>query len=632
MDQVDGGLPDTSVPDVDVSDELAEYIRDNDVTILAMGDDGVEYGQNETGTDGWARFYSPVHEGLVEFEMSSDDESPTLVGDLPVILALTSEREAVWAAVDPTETYEPVLHSITVPETGEHEMDLDMNEVSERLDIDYDPEAAEDPFGEDAEKDAVGSITQPLLVGVVVTFAIRSTLTSLAVGAVASIFGNLVRGACNFATPLYAERCEIIGNIAESAVKLFAGVRLGNVSSWGDFAREVGGEALEVADINCESVSASLVGLITDITPDDTAPIRELAFRRVLQKWNYLLHQMETDPQPGQQSWEWAQEQSLALIAARHGVLEEYFVAMSAEENPPEDGMLMGIFKSAVEKFVEGSEVTVITAARDAVTENNQIFYDFARDLDGDGAVDDVDGVVMSYKYTTSPTRLTNVSEGFERLKAVYETLNCAWTFVTTVDAAFEQDGRAERIDDLIVQELVDDGIAALDAAITAEYRRFWGELPMGECLADIMEPNDTWQLAHASPVPGTLGAGGGDVATLERLNLCDGLGMSGDDVDWYAYNNPAIDFRVQARFFQPPGAAGDTESVCVDVHFYSDIYELAGTPPDVLRTQCGVGDFSTDEFGVRRTIGERWSQILLRVRPENPEDAMPVDYNLRFN
>jgi hypothetical protein len=76
----------------------------------------------------------------------------------------------------------------------------------------------------------------------------------------------------------------------------------------------------------------------------------------------------------------------------------------------------------------------------------------------------------------------------------------------------------------------------------------------------------------------------------------------------------------------------GQDQPICIDVYFYSQIYEIAGTPPDFITGTCGtvsVGP-ATDTFGIRRTIGEEWSMILLRVRPG--EGAMgPIDYGMRF-
>lgn len=616
-DAGDANPRDVDVPDVE--DEVRDYIIENNVAILEMRD-GVEYGATASADDGFARFYSPERNALVEFEMDTEEEG--VVAGMNVILALSDSGEAVYSAIDPSGEYEPTLHSVMVPETGEHEMTVNNgdSEVRNQLELDYDPETAENPFEDAAEKsDEIGGSSQPLLVGLAVSFVIRSIVISIVVGTVASIFRNLVEGACNIAAPLYAERCVMIGKIAEFGIKLVAGLRIGGINSWGSFGMFVLDEALG----NCEDIGAALIGVNTTVTPLDRTPDRELLYRQAAQKWNYLLHAMETDPQEGQHSWDWAAEQSAHLAQLRHGAQERYLVPMNVDEPEAEPGFLMALLKRSVEQFVTNLDATVITAVKDAdygPAAPARYYYDWSLEPMQTTRV-------IRYNYTVQPTRLWEAST--ERIKRAYDAFNCAATFVSQVYSEVQLAGSAENRT-FEIHDVIDVALIAINAGIEEEYKRLWGaDIPMGECLADIMEPNHTWRLAHGSPVPGSLDGG---VTTLERLNLCDGLGMTGNDTDWYAYNNPAIDFRVQARFFQPDGAAGTDEEVCMRIHYYSEIYELAGTPPDVLRSACGVGDFATDEFGVRRTAGERWSQIMIEVFPRNPETAGPVDYALRFN
>ena len=70
------------------------------------------------------------------------------------------------------------------------------------------------------------------------------------------------------------------------------------------------------------------------------------------------------------------------------------------------------------------------------------------------------------------------------------------------------------------------------------------------------------------------------------------------------------------------------------NVHSAVKALELAGADPErVEGPVCGrVADqFATDQFSVRRTAGEQWSQLIVRVYVDGEPMAPQIDYGLAF-
>jgi len=629
-DGSDGGLPpgaDGGDPALDAGDEVVElddYLRDNDVVTLEALDDGTEVGTAITGDDGFARFYSPENQGIYQMQAADPDMGMALPGRQ--VTVAVGDSSMAYLITDPLGQYQPFLHTVDVPEE-DAELEYDAYDVyREQAGLDdYDPGTGPNPFGAMSDDDFGRADHSLTIVGIAVTIGIRSILTSVAVGAAAAVFSNLVEGACNAVAPLYAERCRIVGVLAGAVGSLVGGFFTGPVTAWALGATALD-TALSVAELNCDNLAGAAVGYVLD-PGDDTGQNR---YREIARKLNYLLHVMETDPQPGQPSWDWAMEQAQRLIAVRDVVRNRYFQLWNQDGlgDSKAFGFGMGRAASATSGFFNNLEVDVRAATLTRLTIREETLavleigeYD-ARYTVANWRYVQADWETFEWSYDPG-------SEFSKEMRGLL--IGCAFNFVKGAVVAWS-DGTTSREVELETADMVDDILDVFETGIEETYRRHWGDdIPMGDCLPDLQEPNGTWELAHASPVPGDLVTGG--VAELMDLNLCNPAGTSGEDEDWYAYDIAPIELRVQARLIGDDMGMGQDERMCIEVYFYSEIYTITGDPPDRITGTCGpVSSWpATMSFGVRRTAGERWSQILLRVTHEDPTSTQEVDYGLRF-
>jgi hypothetical protein len=121
----------------------------------------------------------------------------------------------------------------------------------------------------------------------------------------------------------------------------------------------------------------------------------------------------------------------------------------------------------------------------------------------------------------------------------------------------------------------------------------------------------------------------------LRDLTLCTIAGTPVEE-DWYAFPTGPIAFRANARLRRPDTPAyqiGASENICLEMLWYAEVNELAGAPPDLIRGPvCGpAAGLTTGEVGVRRSMGEAYSYILIHVYPGDGADE-PVGYDLTFD
>lgn len=602
--------------------DLETYLRENAVTRLTLQADGTEYGDAVTDAGGVARFYSTAHEML--FDMSTVErglDAPLAGRRVHIAVAGTS---AAYLITDPSGHDAPFLYTVALP-GRDTEVTVDAyDETQLTSEPPFDPAVEENPFGA-ARAPLVGARTESLIVGIAVTFAIRTVLTGMAVSAVAAVFRYLVDGACNVVAPLYAERCALISGLAGTAVELIGGFRTG-ASAWELGATAIDG-ALTATDLHCDHLGATMMGYVTD--PSDQSALTR--YRELARRFNYLLHQMETDPQPGQPTWAQMRLMAQALIDLRNVVRNDYFQLWNQESfgDRVSVGYGIGVASDSIGEAFNGLglEIQELVLTQLEITEVVRWYLEIGPRSSTFS--------IESHRYTRATfeamTFPVEVSDGGAAVTGLF--FDCAANFVQGALVSYYDDAAARRVsEELTTGAIVGGQLEVLERAVDAIYLAHWGEvIPPGMCLPDEYEPNARWQDAVASPVPVELASG--SVVDLPDLNQCDAIGMSGADDDWYAYYIGPIEFRVQSRIMGVAGGVGQDEPVCLDVYFYSEIYEIAGTPPDIITGICGrVSDMpATDSFGVRRTIGERWSMILLRVHPGPGATGAPIDYGLRF-
>ncbi|MCS6798501.1 MAG: hypothetical protein NZ898_08220 [Myxococcota bacterium] len=613
--------------------DLETYLDRNGVVRLVEQPDGTEYGEATTGPDGFARFYSYRHRVLFNLGAQTRD------GEVPLaeqrVSLSVAERTAAYLVLDPTGTNAPLLHVLDVP-TADTELVVDAYEQYARQHglEDYDAARSADPFGS-TRMAVVAPRAEPLTIpGLLASINVRNLMASLKVTVVANAFKYLIDRACVAVEPLYAERCQLVAKLVSAAIKVVGVIKLEGVLTW-ETGFEILDQALDLGEVGCDRLGKVLVGYVQ--SPTDSSA-RD-AYRALVRKFNYLLHRMETDPRPGQPSWERAERMARALLTLGQLVRQASFQAWNREtfEEDKQLGFMLDMGVDAVGDFVGELEPLV----RERVLHVLEVAI--AHEVLGYLRLGRFAAVyrVRHYAYTRvvwesvrwSPAEEAEWSGSLRGFLA-----ECALNLVK--GAVLERlDGSGPPEARVQTPQILDGMLRAFETGLDELYRHVWGEaIPpptMDECLPDELEPNGSWRLAVSAPLPISLGTGG--VAELRELTLCDGLGGSGRDEDWYAYYIAPIEFRVQARLMRGPEGGprrGESQPVCLDVYFYSQVYDIAESPPDRITGVCGTvgAEPSTEPFGVRRTIGEEWSMILLHVRPgPGASPTVPIDYGLRF-
>lgn len=613
----DSGLPGDAVgADTTIGEDLASFLARNRIVPLARLADGTELGETMTGPDGVARFYSAVHETYFEMPVLGDGEV-ALPGKRVQLSVGTAA--AAYLVSDPEGAYAPLLYTFDLPqENSAFDVDGYAEYVRAAGLEDYVPSRDGNPFGT-SRGPLVASSTEPLVVGISVSISIRSVLTSLAVTAAASVFRNLVETSCRFVAPTFVERCQLLGNIVGTLTGLVGGIATG-ANGWALGATLLDG-ALSTAGYNCDRLGGYLVGYVRGAT-DTRARDR---YRDVARRFNFLLHRMETDPRPEQPTWEQAQRMALDLIAVRDVVRNGYFQVWNT--NAASSGFGLEVAKTATSSFFNSLSLRVQETVLTRISVQEYIrWYLQVGPREASFSVQSLRYVQTEWRTFTFPVDFSQRQQALNGL-----ILGCAFHIVDSATLEWQAAGRRQ---EQIVQvaEIVDAMLDVFEAGLDAIYADVWGDtIPPAGCLADEYEPNHSWRLAVASPLPVTLGSS--DIAELRGLSFCDGTGTSGADEDWYAYYTGPIELRVQARVLRADGGRGQDQEVCLDVYFYSEIYTVFDDEPTWITSTCGRVDAqpATSTFGVRRTLGESWSMLLLRVRPGPSATGVPIDYGLRF-
>jgi hypothetical protein len=602
----DGGGPS---PDAGEVIDLETYLRENGVIRLEESD-GLERGTGLSSPDGKVRFYSARHEALFDLDLASHDVAMP-VGMANVSLAV-GENEAVYLVTDPMNRYHPLAFATAIPEA---DMNVEVDGWEALMTggavAEFDP--SEDPF-------ASAPFT---VIGINVSISIQTILVGMVVGVVADVLGDLVASGCRFVAPTFAERCALVGEVVSLAANIVGGLFTGSIVSGWDIFEEVAGE---VIDKVCEATGAAAVGYVMD--PNDGE--MRTRYRQVAQKYNHVLHRMETDPQPGQPSWAAMARVGAGLATTGQLVRNRYFQLYNAEGLDEEEtvGYALGDNLDKLEAVLGAIDVDIV-----AVSVERVVLSDVMR------AYLRITPYDVRYRVTrhrvvytrTSSWSYSTEGEGIEIPGWASTLAGCVFSIVQGAEVEYAE-GAMRTMHELETKQIVGATLDVYAALFDEIYARYWGgTIPMGMCLADEYEPNATWEQAVASPVPVTLGSP--DVVELTDVNMCNGIGSSGTEEDWYAYFVGPIEFMVQARLMQPPMPVNPDQELCLDIYFYSHIYEIGGFPPDRITGVCGTvaSEPATEPFGIRRTAGEEWSMMLLHVRPGPSATGVPVSYNLRF-
>lgn len=584
----------------------------DDIIELTLDDDGAERGSGMTGADGMVRFYSAEHDALFELGMADADES--MLDGIEIHVEVRDDGATYWAE-DPSGRYMPMLFGSEIPTALDQALTVDGKALFEQGDdvFEFDPEQG-DPYAN-------------LIVGFSVSISIRGVMWGMGEAAALLVLKKLVEDTCLFFAPLHDDVCGVVATVVEFAGTAgVAGVKLvlKKGLSWGAAAAQATwSEAWsELRSRACEAGSKAMVTWFVP-APEGEKAVQQ-RYRQAAYKYRYALKKLDETPpeQPAARAAAIADlelaGQALAMVAGK--VRDHYYEIYNDD---PDRFLTDASFKGA------GVTVKKLVEVRPLILESLTIAYGYEELL----TVTSTSVTIESYEFLYGEAV---IGEG-EPVETPWQAewgLDCAMAAAKSAYVTWTENS-AEQQAELDIETAVGYMIDIVEAFVDDVHAEHWGgNVPDPDCLPDIWEPNDSWQSALAAPFAGYLD-GGSTVVEVDNLNLCDG--QTADDDDWFAFDAAPINFNVQARIrTSSGGSSGEDERICLELHWYSQAYEIGMFPPSVISGPvCGTvaSEFSTGQVNVGQVTGETYRYVLARVYPD-PSVATPatgIDYKLTF-
>ena len=581
----------------------------DDTVVLEMDPTGYELGQFVTGDDGAARFYSPMRSAYWEIALADN------AGELPhagteISVAVSPDGTGQYFVYDPTERYAPMAWSAPMPDRGEHTLQVDT------ADMVYDADALVE-FAPNPQNPFAFTIAS-LNVSITIQGIMREVAWTAALG----VFASLLTSSCNAIAPVYDDICGIIGTTVGIAGGLvrpgFTLVRAG-FETGREAAIEVGkGLIGKVGEWGCGEGGKMLSKAFAE---EEVGTMRD-TFREAVSKYHYMLWRLEDDP-PADPAARDELRRLLEAIGPQLTVMapqirEGYVTVFSATGTPASQAPLYGhVIDRTKDVLSAAQHIDWEPVIVDVI--ERRLFGPFPT-----GGVDWLDVPVGTVEI--SEAKLRDLQPGFAGITLA----DCAVAVWQGFEGSYTENRvrrEAERKMPLVYETASRATIVALEDIYG---RLYGGEIPL-ECLVDEYEPNDDWRNAVAAPAGVAVGR---DPIRLRDLSLCNvGDGTARED-DWYAFPMGAIEFDATARIRAPEGGMmGDRQPVCLELHYYGEVNELAGTPPQRIGGACGdAGNwfFDVGPYGIRRAIGESWAYLLVHVYGAADADG-PVTYDLSF-
>jgi len=608
----------TTSPPADIGGDvgLEEFLEFHGIAPMEEAEDR-ETAKGSTDEKGRAAFYSYRHNALVEFVAIDEDEEP--LAEMEVALQLFDDATGIAFVFDPTGVRAPAVYE---GKFGDGTISVESEAGLEDI-IEFE-EGGPSPFP--GEQFSLLSLSWSS----VLSFTMKATITS----AVAYVVKKWVKELCLFAAPLHEKACSIASMVAG----LVAGVAMGGVQlalkqglTWSGMAGVV---VDELIDFGCGDVFGAVLGAVGPVEglSSNTALKDEiqLLYKQAVWKYNYMMEKAD-DPTDPPDPNEWATIDPLvvkglqAAVALRPAVLENYFIALKPDKTYLEEQLSGGgFFKFASGLVKEAVTEHIFTVT--SYTELTTLLIDvniFYKQIPGGAVVE----TTMKIDYLH-----------YQRVEGEWSTKNldskkfsCGLAAFTAL-TGYIQDAAGNTIQNLAAKptlEIVRDQLKLLNLQADALYKLGWGEdITVPTCLPDLLEPNNSWQSA---PTVANLGS----AVTVEDMLLMEG------ESDWYRFPIGGIINRVQAGVewdADQPGLSGcttGTEQVCLEVLWYSDMYEMLGMEPSSFgAVTCGSmgpgGYFETPQYLLSPVTGETGPEVFIHLK--SPEAATSVvPYKLKL-
>ena len=608
----------TTSPPADIGSDatLEEFLEFHNIDPLTSEEDR-ETGRGVTDDSGRAAFYSYHHNALVEFVALAEDQTP-LVG-MAVALQLFDDATGMAFVFDPTGVRAPAMYE---GEFGEGTIAVESDSGVDDI-VEFE-EGGPSPFP--GQQFSLLSVSFSSMLSFTMKMAVTSTI--------AYVVKKWVKELCLFAAPLHEKAC----NIASMVAGLATGVAMGGVQlalkeglTWSGLAGVVVDELL---DFGCGDVFGAVLaawgpveGLMGNGALKDEI---QLLFKQAVWKYNYMMEMSDSGDNPPDGA-EWPAIESLvvkglqASAALRPAVLENYFIALSPNKTYLEEQLSAGNFF----KYASG-------LVKEAVTEH---IFTVTSYVELQSLLIDVTVFFHQVPGGTVVETTMNIDYfHYQRVEGEWSTKNldskkfsCGLAAFTAL-TGYIQDAAGNTLQSLAAKstlEIVRDQLTLLNLQADALYKLGWGEdITVPDCLPDILEPNNTWQNA---PTVANLGT----AVTVEDMLLMEG------ESDWYRFPLGGLINRVQAGVEwddEQPGLSGcstGTEEVCLEVLWYSDMYEMLDMAPSSfgggMCQNIGPGGyFETEQYLLAPVMGETGPGVFIHLK--SPEDATSVvPYKLKL-
>ncbi len=605
---VGSGAPSVDDPGAD----LDQWLADNGIVKMVAGADGVEWGTASSGPDGAARFYSPAHKGM--FELYTKDDKGVGVPGLRVMVGAMKDA-ASYLVLDDNDKYAPMVFN--GPIDGKDQSGTVQGKDLQGANGDrYVFTPADNPFS-----------SQFTLLGLSFTISIEAVMMAAAATVVGMVMKDLVENTCLFFEPLHHDACAIAGSVtADLASIAFAGIPMALEKGVGYAAMQIATEELpeKAASLFCGNViGKNLIGWTKPRVGDAPETALETQLRVALYKYNYLLDQLDKSPP---QDYTPAQQQELttvgeSLIALAQKVREGYIGVYNPEEMNTK-GIEFGFetVDGLVGQLLKGRYSLTQTVS---LTELEQALFgvkigNYALAVNG----------VVSWKMQVPDESLEEIMSE-NKQKVAGAALSCVFAIATEAVIDYKKDGADEQAT-VNFEDHWKKALEIVDDDVTALYQDLYATAPPPpQCLPDTWEPNATWQQGVNQTIAGQIS--GSNTITLKNLNLC------GADDDWYAYSAGPVNFSVGAAIRKPTSGVNTDKSVCVELYWYSEDYQIAGWDPDLISgPTCGTVDSEPEvpSKSVAGTMGESWRDILVHVYPDpnNGQTIPHIDYDLEVH
>ncbi len=565
----------------------------------------VESASAKTDKMGVVGFYSPHHNALIEINgVQGEKDKESALGQAKVTVRVEQSGAVFALIVDPAGKLAPAYYAGSLT-NGKVEVSSDQSAADNKLDVAWNKDQ-KSPFPGD----------KFTLVGISVSMVIRFALRTAITMAVTSIVKNLVNKTCLFFNPLYTGWCSNLAEFAKEAAGVLMGglfMKFDGGLTWSAFGWSIAEAAGNwLIQKGCEKATGAFLVSAGPVTgqPNALYAANMGLWKKVAHKALYMIKKDATNPvaNPAKKAMvKAAVKNTLRLLAAtRNFVQMDLYMTVPGDKKPAiSDGKIFTFTMKMVENIGKELKKVVTTINLTTIISSTTTYVQLWDTL-----------YVSNKTFVYQRLRVQRTSKPWLP-KGFSQAVSCAIGLIDGV-GGYIQSATNTPIN-MDVSQFANDALKLTDRLLDEVYASAWGgTIATPSCYPDIFEPNNKASVKQA-------------VKNLGQKVTIDKLSMTKGDVDWFTLPLLGAWAKVQAGVAaRKPDAANDCGTVpagaklCVQMYWYSNIIELAGTGPAKIGSEhCGVvgpgesGDpqVATQWWNVSKVTGEQGQTLLVRVR-----------------